>query len=444
MGKSQDNQVEVSYVCRHCNHHSRKMLFQCPECKRWDTFEEVKSTSRERSTDVKHSLSIEEIKYSEESRIQTGFLEFDRVVGGALVLGSITLLSGFPGAGKSTLLLQVAQSLAASGKKVHIASGEESLSQVKMRANRVGATHKDILVLAETNMLNILREATKHQADVLIIDSLQSMYAGMQGDVANQKATANLLVNYAKNKDVPVILVGHITKEGEIAGPERVQHDVDTLLQFEGNKNSAYRVLRVVGKNRFGSDTEVGVFEMKEEGLIGVSNPANMYLIDREKDICGSVVTATMKGNRCLLVEIQAFVGASGSRKISCQGMDQSRLSMLISILEKSGLISTEGEIFVNVTGGFKLEETSVDLAVIMAILSSYKNQPLDQDFLVFGEVGLAGDVRGVSFSSHRVKEAEKVGFTKIIVPKVNELQINAKAKIFGTRKIVDSLDYLG
>jgi DNA repair protein RadA/Sms len=434
----------IEFKCKNCGYVSRKWLGQCVECGQWNSIEKVESEElvkrNQEAQDNRQTIQLNKVEVSDKDRFLTGIKEFDRALGGGLVIGSVIFLSGFPGSGKSTLMLQVAEELGSSGRIVHYIAGEESRAQVKFRANRLGVESDNILILADRNLRHVLSEVLKHKSSVVIVDSLQTMHVGDYGAVERLKKATETIVTFAKNRDIPFILIGHITKDGDIAGPEKVQHEVDTVLSLQGDNYSSYRILKVK-KNRFGSDMETGVFEMREEGMVGVGNPANMFLLEREKDILGSVLTATMDGNRCMLLEIQAFVGESGQRKFTCLGVDQSRVSLMVSILEKLNMIGREGEIFVNVTGGKKIDETGVDLAIVMAILSSSLKEPVNQDTVIIGEVGLAGDIRGVSYIHNRVKTIEDLGFGNIVVPKINELEIKSKSQIKGLRRVKDCLD---
>ena len=440
-----EQQEETQFICENCGKTAPKEIFQCLDCGKWYSFKPFKTAVLQSSKNVlysRKSISIDKITVSEQDRIKTDMEEFDRCVGGGLVVGSVTFLSGFPGCGKSTIVLQLAKSLSNKGHIVHYATGEESRLQVKLRAERIDAVNPNILLIADQNLKNVFQEVEKYNSKFLIIDSLQKMYAGKYGTVSQLKEATDQIVDFAKKKDITIITIGHITKEGEIAGPEYVQHAVDTVLILQGEKASSYRVLKVY-KNRFGSEIETGMFQMKEEGLVGISNPSNMFLTDRGEGICGSVLTPTMEGNRCVMAEIQAHVSDVGGNKITCLGVDKERVSLIISILQKMGMLERLGEIFVSTTGGIKIEEASADLAIAMAILSSAEGKPVSFETVVFGEIGLSGDVRGVSFIEHRISESEKLGFNRIVLPQVNSLNSNSKCQLAGIRKLSNCVDFL-
>lgn len=418
------------YFCQECGYESTKWLGQCPGCKNWNTFVEEKivvgAGRHSGKTEAAAPTSILNVTTSEDTRIGTGMKELDRVLGGGIVKGSLTLVGGDPGIGKSTLLLQVCRNLTMTEHRVLYASGEESLQQIKLRAERLGGFTKDMLLLCETNLEAIEGAITKVMPEVVVIDSIQTMYledvASGAGSVSQVREVTGRLMRIAKQLNVAIFIVGHVTKEGTVAGPRTLEHMVDTVLYFEGEKNAIYRVLRGV-KNRFGSTNEIGVFEMKDNGLFEVENPSQVMLNGRPLDASGSVVVCSMEGTRPILIEIQALVCQSNfnlPRRTSV-GIDYNRVNLLMAVLEKrAGLMLAGNDAYVNLAGGMRLNEPAIDLGVIVALVSSFKNVPVDAHTIIFGEVGLAGEVRGVSMAAQRVKEAAKMGFTTCILPKIN------------------------
>lgn len=418
------------YFCQECGYESTKWLGQCPGCKNWNTFVEEKMVvgagRHSGKTEAAAPTSILNVTTSEDTRIGTGMKELDRVLGGGIVKGSLTLVGGDPGIGKSTLLLQVCRNLTMTEHRVLYASGEESLQQIKLRAERLGGFTKDMLLLCETNLEAIEGAITKVMPEVVVIDSIQTMYledvASGAGSVSQVREVTGRLMRIAKQLNVAIFIVGHVTKEGTVAGPRTLEHMVDTVLYFEGEKNAIYRVLRGV-KNRFGSTNEIGVFEMKDNGLFEVENPSQVMLNGRPLDASGSVVVCSMEGTRPILIEIQALVCQSNfnlPRRTSV-GIDYNRVNLLMAVLEKrAGLMLAGNDAYVNLAGGMRLNEPAIDLGVIVALVSSFKNVPVDAHTIIFGEVGLAGEIRGVSMAAQRVKEAAKMGFTTCILPKIN------------------------
>ncbi len=418
------------YFCQECGYESTKWLGQCPGCRNWNTFVEEKlvvgAGKHSGKAEAAAPTSILNVTTSEDTRIGTGMKELDRVLGGGIVKGSLTLVGGDPGIGKSTLLLQVCRNLTMAEHKVLYASGEESLQQIKLRAERLGGFTKDMLLLCETNLDAIEGAITKVMPEVVVIDSIQTMYledvASGAGSVSQVREVTGRLMRIAKQLNVAIFIVGHVTKEGTVAGPRTLEHMVDTVLYFEGEKNAIYRVLRGV-KNRFGSTNEIGVFEMKDNGLFEVENPSQVMLNGRPLDASGSVVVCSMEGTRPILIEIQALVCQSNfnlPRRTSV-GIDYNRVNLLMAVLEKrAGLMLAGNDAYVNLAGGMRLNEPAIDLGIIVALVSSFKNVPLDAHTIIFGEVGLAGEVRGVSMAVQRVKEAAKMGFTTCILPKIN------------------------
>lgn len=443
------------YFCQECGYESTKWLGQCPGCRNWNTFVEEKlvvgAGKHSGKTEAAAPTSILNITTSEDTRIGTGMKELDRVLGGGIVKGSLTLVGGDPGIGKSTLLLQVCRNLTGAEHKVLYASGEESLQQIKLRAERLGGFTKDMLLLCETNLDVIEGTVTKVMPEVVIIDSIQTMYledvGSGAGSVSQVREVTGRLMRIAKQLDVAIFIVGHVTKEGTVAGPRTLEHMVDTVLYFEGEKNAIYRVLRGV-KNRFGSTNEIGVFEMKDTGLYEVENPSQVMLNGRPLDAAGSVVVCSMEGTRPILIEIQALVCQSNfnlPRRTSV-GIDYNRVNLLMAVLEKrAGLMLAGNDAYVNLAGGMRLNEPAIDLGIIVALVSSFKNNPIDAHTIIFGEVGLAGEVRGVSMAAQRVKEAAKMGFTTCILPKINcdGIEEISGMKLVGVKNISEVLAYI-
>ncbi len=422
--------VKQMFYCQECGYESSKWLGQCPGCKGWNTFVEEKVvTGLAKSTNKKESVvptSILDVDVNEDTRISTGMKELDRVLGGGIVRGSLTLVGGDPGIGKSTILLQVCRNLTMSDVKVLYVSGEESLQQIKIRAERLGGFDRDMLLLSETNLNVIIESVGKINPEVLIIDSIQTMYldevGSSAGSVSQVREVTGQLMRVAKQMNIAIFIVGHVTKEGTVAGPRTLEHMVDTVLYFEGEKNAVYRVLRGV-KNRFGSTNEIGVFEMKDSGLYEVDNPSEVMLSGRPKDASGSVVVCSMEGTRPILIEIQALVSDSNfnlPRRTSV-GIDYNRVNMLMAVLEKrAGLMLAGSDAYVNVAGGIKINEPAIDLGIVMALVSSFRNIPINYNTIIFGEIGLSGEVRGISMAERRIKEAAKMGFSTCIIPSIN------------------------
>ena len=442
------------YFCQECGYESSKWLGQCPGCKNWNTFVEEKIVGVDRhSTKVEAATptSILDVSMKEDPRFLTGMKELDRVLGGGIVKGSLMLVGGDPGIGKSTLLLQVCRNLTNEGSKVLYVSGEESLQQIKLRASRLGGFSKDMLLLSETNMGSIEGTISKYNPDVVVIDSIQTMYlediSSGAGSVSQVREVTGRLMRIAKQLNIAIFIVGHVTKEGTVAGPRTLEHMVDTVLYFEGEKNAVYRILRGV-KNRFGSTNEIGVFEMKDTGLYEVENPSQVMLNGRPIDASGSVVVCSMEGTRPILIEIQALVCQSNfnlPRRTSV-GIDYNRVNLLMAVLEKrAGMMLSGNDAYVNLAGGMKLNEPAIDLGVVVALVSSFKNVVVDPHTIIFGEVGLSGEVRGVSMASQRVKEACKMGFTTCILPKINMESMDRidGMKRIGVANITEVLGYI-
>ena len=440
------------YFCQECGYESVKWQGQCPACKNWNTFVEEKivvgASKHSGKKEAVAPTSILDITTSADTRIGTGMQELDRVLGGGIVKGSLTLVGGDPGIGKSTLLLQVCRNLTVSEHKVLYASGEESLQQIKIRAERLGGFTKDMLLLCETNLEIIEGAITKVMPEVVVIDSIQTMYweavGGGAGSVSQVREVTGRLMRIAKELNIAIFIVGHVTKEGMVAGPRTLEHMVDTVLYFEGEKNAIYRVLRGV-KNRFGSTNEIGVFEMKDTGLYEVENPSQVMLNGRPLDTAGSVVVCSIEGTRPILIEIQALVCQSNfnlPRRTSV-GIDYNRVNLLMAVLEKrAGLLLAGSDAYVNLAGGMRLNEPAIDLGIVAALISSFKNIPIDSHTIIFGEVGLAGEIRGVSMAARRVKEAAKMGFTTCILPWINceGIETTEGMKLIGVRNLTEFL----
>ncbi|MEE1314335.1 MAG: DNA repair protein RadA [Faecalimonas sp.] len=440
------------FFCQNCGHEENKWLGQCPMCKEWNTFVEEAVTVTQSST-IKSAreaelLSLNHIQTDCEERTCTGIVELDRVLGGGIVPGSLVLVGGDPGIGKSTLLLQVCQRLCEAKKQVLYISGEESLKQIKLRANRMGEFTDDLLLLCETNLSVIKNIIEKRKPEMVVIDSIQTMYseevASAPGSVSQVRESTNVFMQLAKGLGISIFIVGHVTKEGTVAGPRVLEHMVDTVLYFEGDRHASYRILRGV-KNRFGSTNEIGVFEMRQNGLVEVENPSEFMLSGRPENASGSVVACSMEGTRPILLEIQALVCNSnfGMPRRTAAGTDYNRVNLLMAVLEKrAGLHLSASDAYVNIAGGIKMNEPAIDLGIVMALVSSYKNRPVDEKTIVFGEVGLSGEVRAVSMPEQRVAEAKKLGFERCIIPAVSVDAVkNVKGiQIVGVKSIGDAI----
>ena len=418
------------FFCQNCGHEESKWLGQCPMCKEWNTFVEERVTMA-KTVAVKdrkelRAVPLSQVQTEAEERVSTHINELDRVLGGGIVPGSLILVGGDPGIGKSTLLLQVCRELARTEKKVLYISGEESLRQIKLRAQRMGEFTEHLLLLCETNLELIRQAIERERPETVVIDSIQTMFSeevgSAPGSVSQVREATNALMQLAKGLCITIFIVGHVTKEGTVAGPRVLEHMVDTVLYFEGDRHASYRILRGV-KNRFGSTNEIGVFEMREEGLVEVENPSEFMLDGRPEHASGSVVACSMEGTRPILLEIQALVCESnlGIPRRTAAGTDYNRVNLLMAVLEKRiGYRLANYDAYVNIAGGIKINEPAVDLGIVMAIVSSYKNRPLDERTIVFGEVGLSGEVRAVSMPEQRVQEAKKLGFETCIMPAVS------------------------
>ncbi|GJQ63380.1 MAG: DNA repair protein RadA [Melioribacteraceae bacterium] len=412
------------HICSVCGYESLKWMGKCPECGEWNSFTEEtvhKNPKTSKTTTSLKPVKISEITYSEkDERLITGISEFDRVLGGGFVPGSVTLLGGDPGIGKSTLVLQTAGEL---NCRILYVSGEESLQQIKLRASRLDINKPTIELLPETNVVAVSELIEKSDYNLVVIDSIQTMfhpdYDNTPGSITQIRESAYQLQNIAKKTGVPVVLVGHITKEGSIAGPKILEHTVDTVLQFEGDKNSSYRILRSL-KNRFGSTNEIGIFEMLEAGLKEVKNPSEIFLSNGPAEASGSVITSTLEGSRAILIEVQALVTPAqyGNPQRVATGFDYKRLSILLAVLERRYKLKLSAfNVFLNITGGIRIEETAIDLAVCMAIASNMKEITPKNKPVILGEVGLGGEIRGVANINKRISEAVKLGYTNLYVP---------------------------
>ncbi|MGI6021434.1 MAG: DNA repair protein RadA [Lachnospiraceae bacterium] len=418
------------FFCQNCGYESSKWMGQCPGCREWNTFVEEVSVSRGKNSSGRKSgnvpVKLSEVSANEADRINTGINELDRVLGGGIVKGSLVLIGGDPGIGKSTLLLQMCHHLADSGKKVLYVSGEESLRQIRMRAERVGCGGENLLLYCENDLESVQEQVEKCSPEVVIVDSIQTMMsdnvASAPGSVSQVREACGVLLKIAKSLGIAIFIVGHVTKEGSVAGPRVLEHMVDTVLYFEGDNNSLYRILRAA-KNRFGSTNEIGVFEMQSAGLSEVANPSEYMLSGKPEGASGSVVTCSAEGTRMILLEIQALVCKTnfGYPRRTAAGIDNNRLNLLLAVIEKRlcGEISSY-DAYVNIAGGIRINEPSADLAIVLAAISSLRDIPLGDKTVAFGEVGLSGEIRGVSQADSRVREAAKLGFEKVVMPACN------------------------
>ncbi len=441
------------YTCQQCGHQSPKWMGKCPDCNQWNSLAEetvalVKGRGRApTATSGCSPQRLAEVQVTEEDRLRCGIGELDRVLGGGVVPGSFTLIGGDPGIGKSTLLLQAIDRLASLGKALYV-TAEESARQVKLRGGRLGAQADELFLLAETSLEAILERVRELKPEFLVVDSIQTIFTGAlesaPGSVSQVRECAGRLMQVAKGDGIPTFIVGHVTKDGAIAGPRMLEHMVDTVLYFEGDPGHPYRILRAV-KNRFGSTNEIGVFEMKEVGLAEVANPSELFLAERPEGAAGSAVVPSLEGSRPILVELQALVSGSsfGTPRRTAMGIDHNRVSLLVAVLEKKvGLSLLAQDIFLNVAGGVRLDEPAVDLGVMAALASSHLNKPIPPRTILFGEVGLAGEVRAVSRPELRVKEAARLGFDRCLLPAGNlkNLEVPAGIELLGVRSAEEAL----
>ncbi len=426
---------KLIFRCQSCGAGTPKWMGQCPECGGWDTLTEERTVSgvlkKRRSSFLPEPVPIDSVKAKETDRVKTGLAEFDRVLGGGLVEGSLILIGGDPGIGKSTLMLQVLSKLSDSGKKCLYVSGEESVRQIAMRGKRLGSHGSSMFVVSETDLDSILAIVESSKYDALVIDSIQTVFhpdvSSTPGSVTQIREASMHFMKLAKSTGLPIFLVGHVTKGGAIAGPRIMEHMVDTVLYFEGDKSHVFRILRAV-KNRFGSTNEIGVFEMNEKGLTQVPNPSAVFLSERSTTAPGSVVTSCMEGTRPILVEIQGLVSSSslGTPRRTVLGLDNHRVALIVAVMEKRLGMNLSGlDIFMNVTGGVKIVEPSADLAIAAALASSFLDKPVDKHTTLIGEIGLTGEIRAVGHAQARIKEAAKMGFTRCLVPSNNIKQLS-------------------
>jgi DNA repair protein RadA/Sms len=422
-------QIKFVFVCQSCGHQTPKWMGRCPECGQWNSMvEESLEPARKvgKPSPMGDPKSIDSISLDPQLRRKTEILEFDRTLGGGVVPGSLVLLGGDPGIGKSTLILQVVGRLSGQGLKTLYVSGEESPQQIKLRADRLSICSENLYVLSETGLEHLFERMDALRPDLVVVDSIQTIYTdsipSAPGSVGQVREVSSRLLNWAKASGTPTFLIGHVTKDGAIAGPKVLEHLVDTVLYFEGDGSHAFRILRSV-KNRYGPTNEIGVFEMKDTGLEEVGNPSRIFLEERPEEASGSVVIPCLEGTRPVLVEIQALVGPSplGMPRRTAIGVDHNRISLLVAVLGKRmGVEMGDQDIFLNVAGGLKVDEPAADLAIVSALVSSFLDRPVDRDMVVFGEVGLAGEIRGVSQPELRIKEARKLGFSRCLLPRSN------------------------
>lgn len=447
------------FFCQSCGYESSKWMGQCPGCREWNTFVEEVVDKKSAGTLAKQKnsaieakvLPLSEIELTSEKRVSTGMKELDRVLGGGIVKGSMVLVGGDPGIGKSTLLLQVCKNLSDERIKVLYISGEESLQQIKIRAERIGTFGDSLKLLCETNLDTIQAVIDREKPQIVVIDSIQTMFneavSSAPGSVSQVRESTGVLMQIAKGKGISIFIVGHVTKEGVVAGPRVLEHMVDTVLYFEGDRHAAYRILRGV-KNRFGSTNEIGVFEMRQSGLTEVENPSEYMLSGKPVGASGSVVACSMEGTRPILVEVQALVCHSnfGIPRRTAAGTDFNRVNLLMAVLEKRlGLKLADCDAYVNIAGGIKMNEPAMDLGIVLALISSYKDKPVDEKTICFGEVGLSGEVRAVNMAEQRVQEAKKLGFEVCILPEVCRAAMPQVTgiRLVGVNSIFDVMSYI-
>lgn len=447
----------TAFFCQNCGYESAKWQGQCPACHEWNTFTEEQVAKITGSAAVKKAAAeirpvrLSEIQTDESQRISSGMEELDRVLGGGIVAGSLMLVGGDPGIGKSTLLLQVCHNLTGTGHKVLYVSGEESVQQIKLRAKRIGDFKDDLMLLCETNLELVRSVIEKIRPEIVVIDSIQTMYheavSAAPGSVSQVREATNVLMQIAKGMGISIFLVGHVTKEGVVAGPRVLEHMVDTVLYFEGDRYASYRILRGV-KNRFGSTNEIGVFEMRQSGLREVTNPSEYMLDGKPENASGSIVACSMEGSRPILIEIQALVCHTNlpMPRRTTAGTDFNRVNLLLAVLEKrAGMQMSACDVYVNIAGGIRMTEPAIDLGLILALVSSYKDIAIDEKTIAFGEVGLSGEIRSVNMAQQRVQEAKKLGFETVLMPKVSmkALQKVEGIRIIGLETVRDAMQYL-
>lgn len=451
MGKT-----KTQYVCQECGYMSLKWMGKCPECNTWQSMveeivEEQKKLGRKAIVSKAKPVRLGDVKLEKEERFTTDISELDLVLGGGIVKGSLVLVGGNPGIGKSTLLLQVANHMGKLGSRVLYVSGEESIKQTKLRAERLGVESTEVYLLAENDMDVILKYVEELKPDFLIVDSIQTVYnrdvTSAPGSVSQVREATNSFMKLAKGDGIATFIVGHVTKSGTIAGPKVLEHMVDTVLYFEGEKHSMFRVLRAV-KNRFGSTNELGIFEMSSEGLKEVLNPSELFVSNRPHNAPGSVIVGSMEGSRPILVEIQALASQTsfGTPRRMAVGMDYNRAVMLLAVLEKKvGMQFQNFDAFINIVGGMQLGEPAIDLAVATALASSLRNQPVEESTIVFGEIGLTGEIRAVNYAEKRIFEASKMGFKKVIMPKGNmkEIKYVGDLELVGADNLDEAFEHL-
>ncbi|MFO7554619.1 MAG: DNA repair protein RadA [Desulfobacterales bacterium] len=444
------------FSCQACGYQTPKWLGKCPDCGQWQTFvEEIQSTKpnqgamRISSASEAKPVPINAVEFEPEDRLLTGIKEFDRVLGGGLVPGTLVLIGGDPGIGKSTLMLQALYGIAEKGLKVLYVSGEESVRQMRRRSQRLSTISSDVMVVSENDMESILLMAGSLQPHVMVIDSIQTMFSAdlssAPGSVSQVRESTMRLMLMAKKTGTPVFLVGHVTKDGAIAGPRLLEHMVDTVLYFEGDRNHVFRILRAV-KNRFGSTNEIGVFEMNENGLNEVANPSAVFLSERPENVPGSVVTASMEGTRPILVELQALASSTsfGNPRRTILGIDHNRVALLVAVMEKKlGMHLMGHDIFINVAGGIKIDERAVDMGIVAAVASSFLDRPIQKGTIILGEIGLTGEVRAISHIENRIAEAKKMGFNRCLVPQSNLKRITGikGIKLIGVKNVSEAME---
>ena len=448
--------AKTIFVCNECGYESAKWMGKCPACNSWNTFfeqkvEKITENGVKKLKERNEPKALNSYKGQEVSRTSTGFGELDRVLGGGIVKGSLILLGGEPGIGKSTLILELCDKIKGEGKVLYV-SGEESAEQIKLRADRLGINNDDILFLGETDIDIVKENIEEMQPKLVIIDSIQTMYSdeltAAAGSVSQVREITSQIMRICKSKQITTIIIGHVTKDGTIAGPRVLEHMVDTVLYLEGERYFSYRILRGV-KNRFGSTNEIGMFEMKGEGLVEITNPSEILISERDDNPSGSCIVASMEGTRPMLIELQALTTLSvfGIPKRTANGLDYNRLAVLIAVLEKRANLQIGGQdIYVNVVSGIKLNEPSIDLGIVCVCASSFKNIPIPKDTVIMGEVGLTGEVRRINMIEKRLKEAEKLGFKRCIIPENNKKHLEEKFKmeLIGVKNIGEALRVLG